>query len=296
MRILITGASGFIGRPLCRSLDQAGHELLVVSRNPDKASLVLPETATVRRSIEEFRASCAEAVINLAGEPIADGRWTDEKKRKIIESRVDATQTLVALCASQDKPPKVVVSASAMGWYGDQGSREVTEETPPNEEFAHEICARWEAEARKAEKFGARVAIARIGLVLDSGGGMLGRMLPPFRLGLGGKLGDGNQFMPWIHREDMVRILLLLLERDDLSGPFNASAPNPVTNAEFSKKLAAQLHRPAMFPVPAAVLKLLFGEMSRLLLTGADMRPARLERAGFEFNYPKLEQALGQSL
>ena len=296
MRVLLTGATGFIGQPLCRQLEEQGHELLVVSRNPDKATEVLPSSATIKAAAADFEADRPEAMINLAGEPIADGRWTSAKKRRIIDSRVQATGALTELCARLSEPPKVLVSASAMGWYGDQGNREVTEDTPPNKEFAHEICARWEAEALKAKDHGVRVAIARIGLVLDTGGGMLAKTLLPFKLGAGGRLGDGKQYMPWIHREDMVRILIFLLEHDDLAGPFNASAPNPVTNAEFTRTLAAQLHRPALLPAPAAALKLAFGEMSRLLLTGADMRPARLHKAGFEFNYPQLEQALEEIL
>ena len=235
-------------------------------------------------------------MINLAGEPIAEGRWTDQKKRRIVESRVETTRAIVDLCAKAETPPRVLVNASAMGYYGDQGDTEVTEDTPPNHEFVHDICDRWETEARKAESHGVRVAIARIGLVLDQGGGMLAKTLTPFKLGVGGRLGDGKQYMPWIHRDDMVRILIFLLERDDLSGPFNASAPNPVTNAEFTQTLASALHRPAVLPAPAIALKLAFGEMSRLLLTGAKMLPKRLADAGFEFRHPTLEEALADIL
>jgi len=296
MRILITGATGFIGQPLCEALAEKGHELLVVSRGPDKARELLPEGADVRAAVADFADASPEAVINLAGEPIAEGRWTDEKKRKIVESRVESTRAIVELCAAAESPPKVLVSASAMGYYGDQGDREVTEDTPPNHEFVHDICDRWESEARKAESHGVRVAIARIGLVLDQGGGMLARTLTPFKLGVGGRLGDGSQYMPWIHREDMVRILIFLLEREELSGPFNASAPKPVTNAEFTQTLASALHRPAVLPAPAIALKLAFGEMSRLLLTGAKMLPKRLEEAGFEFRYAELKEALAEIL
>lgn len=296
MRILITGGSGFIGQALCEQLDQASHELLVVSRSPDRVAEALPAGTRTARSALEFVADAPEAIVNLAGESIAAGRWTDARKREIIESRVEATRGVVELCGKLNPAPQVLVSASAMGWYGDQGDRKVTEDTPPNPEFAHEICAVWEAEARKAEGYGTRVAIARIGLVLDQGGGMLDRVLPPFKLGAGGRLGDGRQYMPWIHRHDMVRILEFLIEGEALSGPFNASAPKPVTNAEFTATLARQLNRPAFLPAPAAALKLAFGEMSRLLLTGADMRPARLLEAGFEFDYPTLDEALADIL
>lgn len=296
MKILITGATGFIGRPLCRELAEKGHELLVVSRSPDKARQKLPEGTEIRASVADFTDAAPEAVINLAGEPIAEGRWTDQKKRRIVESRVETTRAIVDLCANAETPPRVLVSASAMGYYGDQGDRDVTEETPPNHEFAHEICDRWETEARKAESHGVRVAITRIGLVLDQGGGMLAKTLTPFKLGVGGRLGDGKQYMPWIHRDDMVRVLIFMLEHDEASGPFNASAPNPVTNAEFTRTLAGQLNRPAVLPAPATALKLAFGEMSRLLLTGAKMLPKRLEDVGFEFRYSSLDDALSEIL
>ena len=296
MRVLITGATGFIGQPLCRRLADKGHELLVVSRSPEKARAKLPDGTEIRAEVSDFVDTAPEAVINLAGEPIAEGRWTDEKKRRIVESRAETTRAIVELCAGAESAPKVLVSASAMGYYGDQGDREVTEDTAPNHEFVHEICDRWETEARKAESHDVRVAIARIGLVLDTGGGMLAKTLTPFKMGVGGRLGDGKQYMPWIHREDMVRILVFLLERDDLSGPFNASAPNPVTNAEFTQALANQLNRPAVLPAPAIALKIAFGEMSRLLLTGAKMLPERLEDAGFEFRYCRLEDALSEIL
>jgi len=296
MKILITGATGFIGQPLSRELTDKGHELLVVSRSPGTARDKLPQGADIRAAVSDFADSAPEAVINLAGEPIAEGRWTEKKRRRIVESRVDITRAVVELCANAESPPKVLVSASAMGYYGDQGDRDVTEDTPPNHEFVHEICDRWETEARKAESHGVRVAIARIGLVLDQGGGMLAKTLTPFKLGVGGRLGDGRQYMPWIHRDDMVRTLVLLLERDDLSGAFNASAPEPVTNAEFTRTLANRLNRPALLPAPAAALKLAFGEMSRLLLTGAKMLPKRLEDAGFEFGYATLEEALAEIL
>ena len=296
MRILMTGATGFIGQPLCEALAEKGHELLVVSRSPEKARDALPEGTEARAAVADFADAAPEAVINLAGEPIAEGRWSDEKKRKIVESRVEITRAVVDLCGRLETAPKVLVNASAVGYYGDQGDRDVTEETPPNHEFVHDICDRWESEARKAEAHGVRVAISRIGLVLDAGGGMLARTLTPFKLGVGGRLGDGKQYMPWIHRDDMVRILVFLLERDDLSGPFNASAPNPVTNADFTQKLANALNRPAVLPAPALALKLAFGEMSHLLLTGAKMLPKRLEDAGFEFRYPRLEQALAEIL
>ncbi|MEE4638807.1 MAG: TIGR01777 family oxidoreductase [Wenzhouxiangella sp.] len=294
MKFLITGGSGFIGQKLCADLVRDGHVPLVVSRSPDKAARHLPESTIVRAKVEDFVDEAPEVVVNLAGEPIAEGRWTERKKKALLDSRVQVTREVVALCRAADPAPKVLVSASAVGYYGDQGARDVTEETTPHDEFAHQLCKRWEAEALEAEAYGVRVAIVRIGLVLDNGGGMLAKTVPIFKLGLGGKLGNGKQYMPWIHREDMVGAIRFLAERDTLSGPFNASAPKPVTNAEFTRQLGKALHRPAVLPAPALALKLAFGEMSRLLLTGARMRPSRLEEAGFEFRFRELESALAE--
>ncbi|MDN7133423.1 TIGR01777 family oxidoreductase [Halomonas sp. MC140] len=300
MRVLITGGSGFVGQRLCQQLIEQGHEVQVVSRNPHQVRERLPIGCDIRDSAQAFIESPPDALINLAGESIAAKRWSDEQKAKLINSRKVATQQLVALCeqlqANGQPLPKVMVSGSAMGYYGDQGNRVVSEDTVPNEEFAHRLCQQWEAAAQPIEALGVRLAIVRIGLVLEAGGGSLQKMLPPFKLGLGGRFGSGEQFMPWIHRDDLVAALLFLVNQDSLSGAFNASAPHPVTNAMFTKTLAKQLNRPAIFPVPAFVLKAGFGEMSRLLLTGADMRPERLEAAGFTFQYPTLDKALGAIL
>ena len=296
MRVLITGGSGFVGQRLCRQLVEQGHEVQVVSRSPHQVRDRLPNNCDIRDSAQAFIESPPDALVNLAGEPIAAKRWSDEQKAKLINSRVSATEQLVALCeqlkANGQPLPKVMVSGSAMGYYGDQGKRVVTEKTIPNDEFAHRLCKQWEAAAKPIEAMGVRLAIVRIGLVLEAGGGSLERMLPPFKWGLGGRFGSGEQFMPWIHRDDLVAAILFLINQEDLSGAFNGCAPHPVTNATFTKTLASHLNRPAIFPVPAFVLKAGFGEMSRLLLTGADMRPARLEEAGFSFQYPTLDKAL----
>lgn len=300
MRVLITGGSGFVGQRLCEQLLVRGHSVQVVSRYPEKARKILPDACDVRNSALGFVDSPPQAIVNLAGESIAGKRWSDAQKNRLVESRVKATHQLVTLCEqliTREQPvPKVMVSGSAMGYYGDQGKRMVTEETAPHDEFAHRLCARWEMAAEPVKALGIRLAIVRTGLVLDTGGGTLEKMLPPFKLGLGGRFGNGEQYMPWVHRDDLVAAIVFLLENDELSGVFNASAPHPVTNAEFVTILARKLHRPAIFPVPAFVLKAGLGEMSRLLLTGADMRPARLEEAGFEFHYPTLDKALGAIL
>jgi hypothetical protein len=296
MRILITGGSGFVGQRLCAQLDADGHDLFVVSRSPEKAAEVLPGGTDIRARIADFDDAAPEAIVNLAGEPIAEGRWTDAKKKRIVDSRVETTREVVELCGRLETPPKVLVSASAVGYYGDQGDRDVTEDSERNEEWLSDICVKWEAEANKAADHGVRVAIVRIGLVMDEGGGMLAKMLPAFKFGLGSKLGDGSQYMPWIHRDDLVRAFIFLLEHDECDGPFNGSAPNPVTNAEFTKKLGSHLNRPTFLPAPAPALKLAFGEMSHMLLTGAKMLPKRLQDAGFEFRYPTLDDALADIL
>ncbi|MBZ9566633.1 TIGR01777 family oxidoreductase [Modicisalibacter tunisiensis] len=296
MHVLMTGGTGFVGRRLAERLAAAGHTLSVVSRDPEAAARVLPSATAIRSRVLDFRDAGVEAIVNLAGEPIADKRWSAAQKRRLVDSRVTITRELVTLCRSADTPPRVMVSGSAMGYYGAQGERVVDEDTPPHDEFAHRLCAEWEAAAREAESTGVRVALLRTGLVLDAGGGTLAKMLPPFRLGLGGRFGDGRQFMPWIHREDHVRSIEFLLARDDLDGPFNASAPHPVTNAEFTRTLAQRLHRPALLPVPGRLLELALGEMARLLLTGADMRPRRLLDAGFRFDYETLDAALAAIL
>ncbi|WP_106475570.1 TIGR01777 family oxidoreductase [Phytohalomonas tamaricis] len=296
MHILVTGATGFVGRALCSYLHEHGHELLVISRSPQTAVKQLGVPADARGSAQAFKDMPIDAIINLAGEPIFDKRWSRTQKKILIESRVSGTRDLVALCQIMKSPPRVLISGSAMGYYGAQSDREVTEGTPPSDEFAYKLCKAWEDEATKAAEFGVRVARIRIGLVLDREGGMLKQMLPAFRIGLGGKVGAGNQYMPWVHRSDLVRIIDFLLTRDDLDGPFNASAPQPVTNAQFTKTLAHRLGRPALFTIPGKALELVLGERARLLLTGARMRPARLEEAGFKFRYNTLDEALGAIL
>ncbi|MFC0268971.1 TIGR01777 family oxidoreductase [Kushneria aurantia] len=294
MQILITGATGFVGRALCQHLHGQGHQLLVVSRKPDDAQASIGVPVTAARSAVDFADRQVDGVVNLAGEPIFNRRWSDSQKERLMQSRIEATRDIGQLCSRMATPPAVMVSASAMGWYGDHGSHEVTEQTPPADtrKFDHRLCQRWEEEALALAGEPMRVACIRIGLVLDRDGGMLKPMLPMFRLGLGGRVGDGRQYMPWIHRHDLVRIIDFLLQREGADGIWNAGAPNPVTNAEFTRTVAGALNRPAFFVMPAAVLRPVLGEMSELLLGGARMKPARLEEAGFTFDYPHLEQAM----
>lgn len=304
MHILITGGTGFVGRALCQTLMAQNHTLYVWTRHPAKAR---KRFASLFASMQDAApmanlhfsdqlatwAQCPiDAVINLAGEPIADQRWSPARKALLVESRVQSTQKLVAFMQTLNPVPKVLLSASAVGFYGAQGTQEVREDSPTQAGFTHELCAQWEEAAQAAEALGTRVCRIRIGLVLEQEGGSLAKMLPAFKLGLGGRLGSGEQYMPWIHRQDLLNILLFLLERPHLSGAFNASAPTPVTNAVFTRQLGQALGRPACLPMPAPVLKLIFGEMAQdLLLTGTRMLPARLLSEGFSFQYPTLDQA-----
>jgi uncharacterized protein len=290
MRILLTGGTGFIGRALCPRLAQAGHELVLLTRRPQ---LALPAgVSSAAASLEGLAAADFQAVINLAGEPIAGRRWSEARKHELIASRVGITGGLVDWMARSEWRPGVLVSASAVGYYGEQGERPVTEDSAPAPGFTHELCAAWEREASRARSLGVRVCLVRTGVVLDRDGGALAKMLPAFRLGLGGPLGSGQHYFPWIHREDMVSIYHWLIEHRDASGAYNASAPNPVSNAQFTAALAAALHRPALLPMPGWLLKALFGELAELLLVSDRMVPRRLLAEGFVFRYPDLGPAL----
>jgi uncharacterized protein (TIGR01777 family) len=290
MRILLTGGTGFVGQALCPQLAAAGHEVVILSR---QAKPRLPRGASrFATHVDELDARTFGGIVNLAGAPIGDARWTPERRRLLVESRVETTARLVEWLQDARPRPQVLVSASAVGYYGEQGDRVVTEDTAPTPGFTYELCAAWEREAERAGDFGARVCRVRLGVVLDRDGGALTKMLPAFRLGAGGRLGSGRHWFPWIHREDVVAIFQWLLENDLARGAYNASAPQPVTNAEFTRALARALRRPAVLPMPAAALKLLFGEMSELLLMSDRMVPQRLLDEGFRFRYPELDAAL----
>lgn len=294
MRIVMTGGTGFIGQALCPMLAAAGHDVVVLSR-----SVASPRPAGVSAVVTDLGSVDADgfdAVINLAGASIGDARWTEARKLLLVSSRVDTTAKLVAWMKEARRPPAVLLSASAVGYYGDQGDAPVTEQTQPRDGFTHELCAAWEAEARKAESVGVRVCLVRTGVVLDRGGGALAKMLPAFRMGVGGRLGSGSHYFPWIHRADMASIYVWLLQNAQARGAYNASAPNPVTNSEFTRALGQALGRPTVLPVPEAALKLLFGEMSEILLVSDRMLPRRLLDEGFRFGYPDLEGALAAIL
>lgn len=289
MRILVSGGTGFIGQALCPQLAQDGHEVIVWSRraHPDVAEGI----AAIRR-LDELSGPDPDAVINLAGASIADGRWTEARKRLLVDSRVETTEELVEWMRAMASPPKALISASAVGYYGQQGDHLITEDTPPSSGFTHDLCAQWEGAARKAESLGVRVCLVRTGVVLDRDGGALAKMLLPFKIGAGGRLGSGEHYFPWVHRADVAGIYQWLVKNEQASGPYNASAPHPVTNAEFTRTLGRVLKRPTLFPMPEPVLRLLFGEMAELLLVSNRMMPRRLLDEGFEFRFPELEPAL----
>lgn len=292
MKVLVSGGSGFIGRALCSSLVASGHTVGVVSRRPERTARQLPRSIDMRASVEDFQGFEPEVIINLAGEPIANRRWTEARKQRLIQSRVGMTDALVSLAGAASEPPKIFISASAVGFYGDCGDAEVTEARPHGDGFSATLCQQWEHAAEKAGAVCGRVCIMRIGLVLDQPGGLLDRFVPPFKFGLGGRFGTGRQYMPWIHRNDVIRVIEHLMSDEQLSGVFNVSAPNPVSNAQFTKTLGIHLHRPACLPMPGFVVRTIFGEMSELMLEGARMVPSRLLHAGFTFNHPTLDEAL----
>lgn len=288
MRILLTGGTGLIGSALVKRW-QDQHDISVLSRTPRR------DTARVRYLNQLSAVDCNQfdAVVNLAGEPIANKRWSEAQKQRICQSRWQLTEQLVKQLNLASTPPKVLISGSAIGFYGRQGNEEINEDYQAFfPEFSHDICARWENLALQAASPNTRVCLLRTGVVLAADAGALKKMLPPFKLGLGGKIGSGEQYMSWIHLDDMVELIDFLLHHDQLSGPVNATAPKPVTNAVFSAELAKRLKRPALLPMPAAVLKLMFGEMSDLLLYGQRVVPKKLLDAGFQFRYPNLQLAL----
>lgn len=293
MRILLTGGTGYIGQALCPSLLDAGHDLYVYSRHPARVKSLCGEEVTGFSDLTLASEGRFDAVINLAGESIAGWPWTDARKRKLRDSRITLTSELCRHLDVAPEKPQIFISGSATGYYGDGGDDVLTEDSAPHEEFTHTLCADWEAAADHASVWGARVVKLRTGLVMGPNGGFLAPLKIPFSLGLGARLGSGEQWMSWISRNDIVRIIEFALTNDDIEGPINACAPNPVTNAEFTRQFAATLHRPVFFmPVPASVLRVGLGEMSTLLLTGQRAIPQRLEQYGFSFEDRNLEDAL----
>jgi uncharacterized protein len=299
VRILVTGATGLIGPPLITALRERGDEVVVLSRAPEAATRALGVEAFPWHATEEPAPAAAlagvDAVVHLAGAPVSQ-KWSDEGKQAIRASRETGTRNLVAGIAAAEPRPRVLVSASAVGYYGPTGDEVVSENTPPGTDFLADVVVRWEREANAAVELGVRVVIMRTGIVLDAGGGALKTMLTPFRLGVGGPVAGGQQYMPWIHAADVVGFYLAAIDDESWSGPYNVSAPEPVTNRVFSKALGHALHRPALAPVPAFAIKAMYGEMGQLVLTGQQAVPERALAAGLAFAHPDLDEALADLL
>ncbi len=294
MKLLISGGTGFIGRALCARLLVDGHRLTVLSRQPpQRVKALCGASVDTVTSLRELPADSAfDAVINLAGEGIANRPWTAARKRLLRESRIQVTAELCDWMAAATPKPALLISGSAVGFYGNRGDLLLDERVPAGTDFAAHLCRDWEAEATRVEALGVRLCLLRTGLVLARDGGMLARLKLPFSLGLGGRLGDGRQWMSWIHRDDLIALIVYLLTHPTLQGAFNACAPEPVINAGFTAALAQALHRPALLPAPAVVLRLALGEMAELLLGGQRAAPQRALEAGFQFRHPTLPQAL----
>ena len=294
MHFLITGGSGFIGSALSRSLVADDHRVTVLTRSSARARPRLPSAVALIENLDAARG--VDAVVNLAGENLAAHRWNAARKREFRASRIATTRRLVDAMSAQPQRPRVLVSGSGVGWYGARADEELDEGAESGDDFSAQLCRDWEAEAARAAALGVRVCSVRTGIVLGKDGGALKRMLPPFRLGIGGRMGTGRQWMSWIARDDLVALIRWLIDSPAATGAYNGTAPAPVRNADFAQALARQLRRPAIVPMPAFALRLLFGEMADLLLTGQRVVPRRALDAGFEFRQRELAPALAATL
>jgi uncharacterized protein (TIGR01777 family) len=298
MRVAVTGATGTIGSATCAALLERGDEVVALTRDPERAreqlgeriSAVRWEKPSAEPAPSDALSGC-DAVVHLLGEPV-DQRWSDEAKRRIRDSRVFGTRYLVAGLRDASPRPEVLVSQSATGWYGARGDETVDEAEPAADDFLARVVRDWEGEARAAEELGLRVVLTRTGVVLSPSGGALGKMMLPFKLGVGGPVAGGRQYVPWVHLDDVVGAIVCALEDERVRGPVNLTAPEPATNRELSKALGRVLRRPAVMPVPGFALKLMYGEMSSIVTTGARVVPARLGELGYRFRQPDLEDAL----
>jgi len=288
VRVLVTGGTGFIGRAVCHALRGAGHAVTIVSREPAGDAIGWDAVGQA--------VAAADALVNLAGEPIAGGRWGSARKEAILQSRVGATRALVDAAGLAASRPKVLVSASAVGYYGARDDEPVDETAGPGTGFLAEVCQAWEREASRAEAFGLRVVRLRLGMVLAGDGGALGRMVPPFRAFVGGPLGTGEQWVSWVHRGDVTGLVVEALVNEAYRGPINATAPEPVRNRDFTAALGRVLTRPAAIRIPAMLLRLALGEMADMLLTGQRVLPRAAERLGYRWQYPEVLGALRASV
>jgi uncharacterized protein (TIGR01777 family) len=300
MKVAITGATGFVGRRLVERLQEQGHQPLILTRNPAAAQRAFPTleiiayTPTESGSWQQAIAGC-DAVVNLAGEPIAESRWTPKQKQEILNSRQLGTQKIVEAIAQANPKPAVLVNASAIGYYGTSETATFDETSPAGNDFLAEVCQAWEAEAKKVKDAGVRLVILRLGIVLGNGGA-LAKMIPPFKLFAGGPLGTGRQWFSWIHRDDLVNLILEALSRPDIEGVLNATALNPVRMSELCQTLGKTLERPSWLPVPSFALEALLGEGAKVVLEGQQVLPKRTTSYGFEYQYPTLKQALEEIL
>jgi uncharacterized protein (TIGR01777 family) len=298
MRVFITGGTGLVGSALIEALRQRGDEPIVLSRDAEHAVERLGSDVLVVGGDPQQPGDWAtkvdgcDAVVNLAGEPLFGRRWGSEQKDRLLKSRVDTTRNVVQAIAGAVAKPKVMVSASAVGFYGSVPEGELTEQSPPGEDFLAQVCQQWEAAARPAAEQGVRLVVIRIGVVLARDGGALQKMLLPFKLGLGGPVGFGRQWVSWIHLGDLVGVILAALDNPRIDGVVNATAPEPVRNKQFSKALAAALHRPCLFPVPPFMLRLAFGEVAFVVTTGQKALPVRLLEENFAFRFPRCADAM----
>jgi uncharacterized protein (TIGR01777 family) len=297
VKIVVAGGTGFLGVPLTASFAADGHEVVVLTRRPARAgaSRTRHVTWSPADGAGAWRAEvdAADAIVNLAGEPIAARRWSHAQKQRILDSRVQATRSLVSAIGAAPPRSRVFVSGSGVGYYGPRGDEAIDEKTPAGSDFLARVCTAWEDEAGRAAGAATRVVCVRTGLVLEKDGGALPRMLPPFRIGAGGPVGSGRQYWPWIHRADWVALIRWIVETDRASGPINATAPEPVRNAAFARALGRTLRRPALLPAPAFMLRLALGEMAdALLLSGQQAMPAKAIDLGYAFRYGRLEPAL----
>ncbi|MCM3872097.1 MAG: TIGR01777 family oxidoreductase [Pyrinomonadaceae bacterium] len=288
MKLLISGSHGLVGKALIKSLAAKGHEIFRLVRHAPGSDAEI-EWSPDRYSIALARLEGFDAVVHLAGESIATGRWNEDKKRKIRESRVRGTKLLSDALGNLRKPPKTLISASAIGYYGNRGDELLKENSSRGDDFLADVCAEWENATAHAKEMGIRVVNTRFGIILDREGGALAKMLPPFRMGVGGKVGSGEQWMSWIALDDVVGAIEQVLANENVKGPVNFVAPNPVRNAEFTKTLGKVLSRPTIFPIPAFGVRLMFGEMAdALLLSSQRVEPERLKDAGYEFKFAQL--------
>ncbi len=295
MKVAVTGATGFIGRALCRELGENGYQVLALTRDPSRAHAVLPGVDVAAWGDHSASFPPVDGVVHLAGEAVA-GRWSEAKKQRLRDSRIAGTHRLVDALTQVSPRPRVLVSASAVGYYGDRGDETLTESSGPGHDFLAQLCQEWEAEAERVEPLGLRVARLRFGVVLARDGGALAQMLPLFRLGIGGPLGSGRQWFPWVHRSDVVGLIRFVLETAGASGPINVTAPQPVRNREFSHALGRALHRPAVLPAPALALRLALGEFAGTLLGSQRVVPERAQSLGYTFRHSELEPALRSTL